>query len=173
MCTRRTRPRELGMIVEQRGKRCGVAADDRVHRRFEVRDGRVAPRKCFNVSDKRGPAGETVASRHKELRVGHGAAGHTFLRLPGLVPFPFDSLYIPVDFLSNFEGDLVPLQAGKCFRPACGPVADCSRVAGVARVLKVLCELLVLLEIGTAWERKGVGHTNLLSSHAWSPHKSG
>jgi hypothetical protein len=26
--------------------------------------------------------------------------------------------------------------------------------------LKVLCELLVLLEIGTAWERKGVGHTN-------------
>ena len=97
MLPRRSRPHQLRMLAQQLLERRDVAADDGVHRRFEVRDRRIGARQRFKMLGELRPAREAVAARDEELRVGQRAAGRTFIRLLELVPAPFDSFCLAVD----------------------------------------------------------------------------
>jgi hypothetical protein len=65
------------------------------------------------------------------------------------VPTALDSFCIQADLSSKF-GCLRPaLEARKRFGPLCSPVAHSAGVAALARLLKILGEFLVLIDVGT------------------------
>src|SRR5207244_2210656 len=107
-------------------------------------------REAFEVLRKLGPAQETVRARDHELRAIEPAAGHA------LAHEAFD------------------LAVHGIVQPARDPFAYPLRPARSARLDEIFRLLPVLFEIGVRRKRTDVlrvrVHTNLLSSHAWSPH---
>ena len=170
---RGTSVRELRVLRQQVVERRLVAADDRIRGPFELRDRRVGPPQRFEMPGELRPALEPVAARDEELGIGERVPG-AVITLPEPAPLPHDAVDIGVDTVADVDRDLGDAsEARKLFQPAGRPGADCWRVARVASRLELLRKLLVLLEVGSGGERKGVGHTKLLSWHAWSPHESG
>jgi hypothetical protein len=90
-----------------------------------------------------------------------------------LRPALLDPLRSAVETLTCVLGDLGFLQSREPVDQFGCPGANGARVTGLACTLEIFRELLVLVEVRTRSERKGVRHTNLLSPHAWSPHSSG
>jgi hypothetical protein len=69
------------------------------------------------------------------------------------------------------------LELIRVIRPPRRPLAQRTGSTVPARFNQILCLLPVLIEVWTCREGNDVVrirvHTNLLSSHAWSPHESG
>src|SRR5258706_15653622 len=149
MFTRRPRPSQLRILAEQFLQPRQVAADDRVHRRFEPRNWRIRAHQRFKVLCKLWPASEAMAAREKELRVGQCALLSAFIRLLERVPTVLYPFRFVVNLSLEFRSDLVSLQSCDPFCPARCPVADCACTARLARELKVFRELPVLFNVGT------------------------
>src|SRR6266436_674295 len=109
MFTRRPRQSQLRILAKPFLEPCQVAADDRVHRRFEHRNWRIRACQRFKVFCKIWPACEVMTTREKELRIGQRALLSAFIRLLELAPTVLYPFRFVVNLSLEFGSDLVPL----------------------------------------------------------------
>src|SRR5438445_23148 len=98
------------------------------------------------MSDKLRPTAEAMAQRHEELSIRQRTSSSAFIRFPEFVPASLNLLRLICDLSAELGRELEPLQRGNLFAPARIPAADFSALASL---LKILRELLVLLEVRT------------------------